>query len=201
MLTNRLGLRILPCGRMHVGVCRISTEKKFLQWEDLPPIEAPLEELEPLEVPKKRRFYIKPPLTDIQLENLTSVSEWPKSRVIWALGRFGFVPSLRNCSKSAIVIHRLEEQLEQLSTRDLTRAIQAMSYITSPDMGLVGKIRKKFSLEVNLVNDLFFISFMYGNLKLVNRSNIITENCHRSIQFLLSELVHRKSKIHSSHFL
>ena len=182
---------------------RFSTSFPNDLFEDLPPPE-PAED-DPLPMVKKR-FYIPPPLTDEELLEITEVSEWPKSRVIWAMGRLGYLESKLGCKPNEIVLNsltnRLSELVDQMNTRDLVRALQGISYSTCQPVSLINRIRKKFSLSITSVNDLFLVSFVYANLKLVNRMDWqMTPTCKSSLQFLLSEMVHRKNKILCSNWL
>jgi hypothetical protein len=78
--------------------------------------------------------------------------------------------------------------------------LQAIAYgpIVQP---LVSDIRKKFATNISQVNDLFLVSFVYANLKLVGRYEWTTGVDGRYLQFLFSELIHRKNKIYCNHWL
>jgi hypothetical protein len=173
-------------------------------FEDLPPPASEPPHDEP--IMEKKRFYIPPPLTDEELLQIRSVSEWPKSRVIWAMGRFGYLESKLGYKPDRVVFDtlstRLGELVDQMNTRDLVRALQSIAYSSSQPISLINRIRKKFSLSVDSVNDLFLVSFVYANLKLVNRNDwTISPTCKSTLQFILSEMVHRKHKILCSNWL
>ena len=191
-----------------------SSTVDFIQWEDLPPIpDAPahadsslLEDEEPMAPPKMKRFYVPPPMSDIQLSRLdaTKVADWPKSRVVWALGRIGFVNDLSSATGPfSALLGRTRDVIDSLSTRDMVRMLQAIAYGPRiEDSSIVFAIRRKFSVDIDKVNELFLLSFIYGNAKLTSRMDWTpTPNCVKSMQFLISELIHRKGKIDAGRFL
>ena len=194
----------------HVGSRRFCTR---IVWEELDakyfqPPESLTEE--PVLPPaKSSRFYVPAPYTDAQLGALNpdKVRDWPKSRVVWAIGRLGYSPELRKCSKlfEALILRVGKDLLDSLNTRDLVRVMQAMAYgpgLGSDSIPILLGIRKRFSVKIENVNDLFLVSGIYGHLKLVNRLDwTLSERCVQFTQFLLSELMHRKAKIHSSDFV
>jgi hypothetical protein len=183
---------------------RFSSRPSPIVWED---IESPVDD-QPVEstpdyTPERTtgRYYIPPPFSDSQLGSLTSVSDWPKSRVVWALGRVGYVSELRrNTQLVGILLERTTDLVDEMNSRDLVRIIQSLAYLGGCSTELVKRVRKLFL--ISKANEMFLVSFVYGNIKLMNTPNwTLTENCHQTLQFLLSEIVHRQSKIHPSHFL
>ena len=161
----------------------------------------------------KKRYYIEPSLTDEELCRLSSsdISEWPKSKVIWALGRLGYIErkcghlNLSTKNSSRLLVFRLEQFINLMNTRDIVRAIQGIAYSRDIDTSfipIVNQLRRKFSLSIDSVNELFLASFIYANLKLINRNDwVISNTCKSTLQFLLSEMVHRKHKMLCSNWL
>jgi len=184
----------------------------FIQFEDLlPPLEeASTRQLEdPPESPinTRKRYYIAPTVSDDALlrGDLMDIGDWPKSRVIWALGRLGYLNGRVNITTAPNLprLHiRMAELLDTCNTRDLVRTMQGIAYgpAEMADFGLVNRIRKNFSVKIESVNELFLVSFVYANIKLMARSGG-RDNCHKALQFLLSEMVHRKHKIYCNNWL
>ena len=185
-----------------------------LLWEELEPLDPPPESVsrhqqvdEEAEPTRNQRYYIPPPLTDLELQrlSLSKVSDWPKSRVIWALGRIGFVDSLKQSRGDLFrtLVDRAGKLIDDLNTRDTVRIIQAISYgpaLTDPAVLLA--LRRKLFTSMDKISEPFLISFMFGHLKLTQRLDWKrTDNCKRATQFLLSEFIHRKSKIDAQRFL
>ena len=210
MITTRLCVR-----RFTSSEARNLFQTDVLQWEDISPpseststqISDATEDCEALEEMRPQRFYVPPPFSDERLKQATSeeISEWPKSRIVWALGRVGYVADLRVFGSSVpqLLLQRAESLESSLNTRDIIRILQAVSYI--PDLsepGIIQRLRKAVCNRIDSVSDLFLISLIYGHVKLVGRVDwTVTPNCNKTTQFLISELIHRKSKIDGVRFL
>ena len=174
-------------------------------WEDIQP---ELLEESPVLPAKAKRFYVPPPCTDEALVamDVSRIREWPRGRVVWALGRLGFMQRKLNCETEAGTVHAaLLERADvlELNTRDLVRVMQALGYSSNvPDLSILSRIRKKFCTQIANVNELYLISGIYGHFKLINRLGWkVTSNCVKTSEFLLAQLIERKNKIHSADFL
>jgi len=195
--------------RGQTRLCSI-TPPPTIEWEELTPAPFTADVLEEEFIPEKivrKRFYVPPPFTDDQLLNLSSkrIQDLPRSRVVWALGRFGFSRELRR-SDSPIpqqLLARSVELIDEFNTRDMVRVMQAIAYcprITDPEP--IFTLRREICSKIENVSDLFFVSLLFGHLKLVGRLDWTpTANCNRTSQFFLSELIHRKAKIDAARFL
>ena len=176
----------------------------FIQFEDLPP---PTEEAsQQTDDEQHIRFYVPPPLTDLQLEKLdaSKIAEWPKSRVVWALGRLGFAQGrLASREVTEELLHRAVSLIPTMTSRDMIRVVQAVAYgplILDP-MPLIS-IRRALCTNIDSVNELYLLSLIYGHLKLVGRVDWKpSSNCDKMTQFLLSELIHRKGKYDATRFI
>ena len=186
-----------------------TTSADFLQWEemttaDLPePLASDEEEPEPT---RKARFYVPPPFSDEQLLALKKgdIQDWPKSRVVWALGRLGYSKSLKSATDlSKYLFSRADALQATLNTRDMVRMIQAAAYGPPlTDTSTVLAVRRKLCSEIDKVSEAYLASLIYGHLKLVSKLWWkATPACGKATQFLLSELIHRKAKIDASRFV
>ena len=184
-----------------------------IEWEEINPVEEYIQKIETEDefeaLTKPSRYYIPAPLTDAELLTLkqTELSEWPKSRVVWALGRIGYVDSLKSNTDEIFkfLLIRSSEIIPSLNSRDIVRITQAVAYgpsISREAVDVVMKLRKQLFVKMEAINEPFLISFIYGHLKLISRVDWeVCDNCKRSNQFLISELIHRKSKIDAKLFL
>ena len=209
-----LSLIVLDCLmiRQRARACAVrsagfsSSSSNLIDWEDLPPApEIPLVE-DPEEVlTKQQRFYVPPPYTDAQLMNMSwkQVSEWPKSRVVWALGRLGYIARSEGYETASLLLRRADELGSTLNTRDITRILQAVAYGPQvADPSVIHRLRRYICSNIEGVNELFLVSLIYGHLKLLGRIDwSVSANCNKTTQFLLSELIHRKAKIDAGRFL
>ena len=160
---------------------------------------------EEVERSKRSRFYIPPPYTDAQLLGLTPaiVSEWPKGRVVWALGRLGWLKQSVPRESVSALLARIDTLVDTLNTRDLVRVLQALAYLPAEcGSESIIRISKIWCSKLSETNDLFFVSGLYGYLKFINRRDWkLTLQCEKTTKYLLSELVHRRKKLHASDFL
>ena len=201
-----LTCRVASCGRYRVNARGFSD---FLEWEELKPSSATSMETdeEPVEE-KKRSFYVPPPFSDAELILMSPerIKEWPKSRVVWALGRFGFSKAIRNDSRSSdvaeLLVARSLALIDSLNTRDIVRILQAVAYGPQIGSDSVFQFRRKICSRIESVNDLYFVSLLFGHVKLLGRLDwTMTPNCLKTSQFFLSELIYRKSKIDATRFI
>jgi hypothetical protein len=182
-----------------------------IEWEELLPFNDPpkisIDDMdEPIEA--KQRFYVPPPFTDEQLLRMApaKIMEWPKSRIVWALGRFGFSDKLKNSDNKFVhdqLLARSIDLLDTLNTRDIVRILQAVAYGPKTDqLDNIFLLRRNACTRIESISDLFLVSLLFGHLKLVGRLDwSVSSNCNQTTQFLLSELIHRKSRIDASRFV
>ena len=180
---------------------------ELIQFEDIvSPRFDPNDLLDEQESDKKTsvsRFYVPPPYTDEELVTKTP-SEWPKSRVVWGLGRLGFTQGrLADPAVSQNLLDRAAILIPSLTTRDMIRVLQAVAYGAIPrEFEPLFSIRRSVCVNIDKISELFFMSLVYGHLKLVGRLDWTpTPNCDRMTQFLLSETIHRKNKFDASNFI